>query len=161
MERMRQMSSIDLRIQGNRSLTWVPHFDSRLNSQNCGSHGLPLGAFLPSFAAAIRAGLGSNVSICDAPPLASMKITRLALGVKCGALGARSSPESARHCRRMAGSSAEPLTIERIICRRVGSKLENFDRMVLNPQRGIHRWRAARADSWRAPPWVDVPPAGR
>src|SRR5690349_23965705 len=108
MERIRQISSIDLRIHGKRSLTSVPHFDSHLNSQNCGSQGLPFGAFLFSLAAAMSAGLGSNVSMCDAPPLASMKITRLALGGKCGALGARSSPDSARQCWMMAGSNAEP-----------------------------------------------------
>src|SRR5689334_8813973 len=131
MERIRQMSSMDLRIHGNRSLTSVPHFESRLKSQNCASQGLPLGAFLLSLAAAVRAGFGSKVSICDVPPLASMKMTRLALGAKCGAFGARSSPVSARQCCRMAGSNAEPLTIDRIICRRVGSKLDNLDRIVV------------------------------
>src|SRR5204863_4580598 len=113
------------------SLTSVPQSESRLNSYADGSHGLPLGAFLPSLAAAASAGFGSNVSMCDAPPEASMKITRLALGAKCGARGASSSPESARHCCTIAGSSADPLTIERIICRRVGSKLENFDCICL------------------------------
>ena len=40
-------------------------------------------------------GLGSNVSTCDGPPFKNRKITCLAFGVKCGALGA-SDPTSAR-----------------------------------------------------------------
>src|SRR5438045_7708128 len=65
------------------------------------------------------------------PPLKFMKMTRLALAGKCGAFGTSSSAVSARHCCRMAGSSAEPATMERIIWRRVGSKLENLDTIAI------------------------------
>src|SRR2546423_1882943 len=129
MDRMRQISSMLLRTHGNRSLTSVPHADSRLNSHKGARYGFPFLAFFCSFDAAIRPGFGSNVSMWETPPLQLMKMTRFARGGKCGVLGARSSEDSARHCCRMAGNRAEPATIERIICRRVGSKLEYFEAM--------------------------------
>ena len=42
-----------------------------------------------------RAGLWSNVSTCDGPPRMQAKITRLALGRKCGGLGSNGLPLAA------------------------------------------------------------------
>src|SRR5258708_5883420 len=110
MDRIRQISSMILRTHGNRSLTSVPQVESRLNSHKGARYGFPFLAFLCSLDAAIRPGFGSNVSMWETPPLQFMKMTRFAFGGKCGDLGARSSADSARQSRTMAGNRAEPAT---------------------------------------------------
>src|SRR5438876_12146585 len=75
-------------------------------------------------------GLGSNVSTCETPPLMCKKITRLALGGKCGGLGAsgfaslETGPSAARRSDKIAGKTSEAPRSDRRLSRRVQPQLE-------------------------------------
>src|SRR5689334_24140391 len=97
-DRIRQTSSIRSRRCGNRSLTIVPHLPPGLNSHIGRTRGVlesdsppPTPSVLPS--AANSFGLGSNVSMCDTPPVENRRMTRLAFAAKCGFFGASGSDE--------------------------------------------------------------------
>ncbi len=109
-ERIRQMSSIRSRRCGNRSLTSVPHLPPGWNSHaglqraaaaRCDSPP-PTPSVLPS--AANSFGLGSNVSMCDTPPVVNRKMTRLALRREVRRL--RGASGSAAERRRSSASSS-------------------------------------------------------
>ncbi len=74
----------------------MPHLPPGLNAHRGFSSGFfssdsppPTPSVLPS--AAISFGFGSNVSMCDTPPVENRKMTRFALAAKCGFFGASGS----------------------------------------------------------------------
>src|SRR5258708_21418273 len=87
---MTAISSITEATCGKISLTSVPHWPCLANLKGEG-YAAPVGRSVanvtgsdcPAYFA--RAGLGSKVSTCDAPPLAKMWMTCLALAGQCGA----------------------------------------------------------------------------
>ena len=97
-ELINAMSSTQVDTCGNKLLTGMPHWPRGVNSQ-CDlsrfcvvenwTRGLAKGSGLPW--SRVSSGFSSNVSTCDGPPCMNRKITRLALGSKCGRLGASGS----------------------------------------------------------------------
>src|SRR6185437_5546920 len=89
---MTQRSSTQRATCGNSSLTSIPLLPYLANLNGEGSSlPPPLPRLVPSFVSPLyfaSAGLGSNVSTCEGPPFINRKMTRLARGVKWGALGA-------------------------------------------------------------------------
>ena len=98
-ERMTAISSACRAVRENNSLISKPDSPCRSNLNGDGSAApvlrsvaSVLGTGLPAYRAS--AGLGSNVSTCEGPPLRKKWITRLARAGKCGVRG-RSGPAGA------------------------------------------------------------------
>src|ERR1700722_4743904 len=100
MDRITHTSSIIAPSFGNKLLTSMPLCPYRLNSKGEAIRfpvlrsvfGLPIGLGFPLYLAS--AGFGSKESTWEIAPLRNRNATRLALGAKCGVLGAR-GPEAA------------------------------------------------------------------
>ena len=92
-ERMTQMSSMQLPTCGNNSLTSIPESPYFLNLNGDLSSPVVLRSVLRSAAGGrlplyfSSAGLGSNVSTCDGPPFMNKWITCLARGAKWAGFG--------------------------------------------------------------------------
>src|SRR5947209_20231549 len=100
-ERMTQMSSMHLAVWENSSLTSMPLWPYFWNLNGEGNAApvfrsvgkFGVGNSLPAYLAS--AGLGSNVSICDEPPLKNRWITRFAFAAIGAALGSSGLTPSA------------------------------------------------------------------
>src|SRR5436305_2894075 len=81
----------------------------------------------------VSIGLGSKVSTCDGPPFMNRKMTRFALGAKCGAFGARGLAALASEARTPARPRApKPPPIRRSQSRRVRPARE-FEFVMAKP----------------------------
>src|SRR5688572_24649514 len=101
-------------IYGNRSPTSTPFLPYRFHPHGEPMSGMLRWFFFPSAAAFASAGLGSKESTCDTPPVMKMKMTRLALPGKCGALGdsGSSAVPAAHNSDSIAGNNADPANSE-------------------------------------------------
>src|SRR5689334_17444826 len=100
-ERTTAMSSAWTAVFANSSLIsspLLPYFENLNGDGNAAPVFLSVRRYSPGNgwpAYFVSAGLGSNVSTCDGPPLRKKWTTRLAFGGKCGAWAARGDADCA------------------------------------------------------------------
>src|SRR5580704_13380414 len=136
MERITQMSSMHSPTLENISLSSMPLCPNFLNSKGDFSRlpvlrsvlRLGVGIGWPLYLVSI--GLGSKVSTWLGPPLRNRKITRLALGAKCGGRTSSGLPRVSSAAPRMPPkpSMPNPLPIVRSALRRVIDSFKNISR---------------------------------